>query len=109
VIQKMKCRELRYRYNTVSAEEMSKDQDGTNLSETSRHVLDAFDNRLRVRQDAALRCLICKNAVPPESAYTDEDGQGVHEECYVLNLHTKQVSIGREFFADFGTCATIGK
>jgi hypothetical protein len=45
-------------------------------------------------------------AVPLESVYTDEDGQGVHEECHVLNLHSKQVSIGRKFFADFETCAS---
>jgi hypothetical protein len=109
VIQKMKCREPRYRHHTVSTEEMSKDEDGTNLSETTHRLLDAFDNRLRVREDGALRCPICKNSVPLESAYTDEDGQGVHEECYVFKLHSKQVSIGRKFFADFGTFATIGK
>ena len=108
MIQKMKRREPRYRHYTVSAEEMSKDEDGTNLSETTHELLDAFDNLLRVREDGALRCPICKNAVPLESAYTDEDGQGVHEECYVLKLHSKKVSIGRKFFTDFGTCATIG-
>jgi hypothetical protein len=109
VIQRINCRELRYRQHTVSAEGRSKDEYDPNLSVTSRAMLDAFDNRLKVREDGALRCPICKNAVPLESAYTDEDGQGVHEECYVLNLHSKQVSIGRKFFADFGTCATFGK
>jgi hypothetical protein len=109
VIQKMKGREMRYRYNTVSAEGMSKDEDGTNLSETTRRLFDVLDNRLRVREDSALRCSICRKAVPLESAITDEDGQGVHEECYVLKLHSKQVSIGQKFFADFGSCATIGK
>jgi hypothetical protein len=93
----------------VSAEEMSKDEYDTNLSGTTRQLLDAFDNRLRVVEYGALRCPICKNAVPLESAYTDEDGQGVHEECYIFKLHSKHVSIGRKFFADIGTCATIGK
>ena len=109
MIQKMDCRELHYHYHTVSAEERAKDEDDPNLSGTSRVLLDAFGNRPWVREDGGLRCPICKNAVPLENAYTDEDGQGVHEECYVLNLHSKQVSIGRKFFANFGTCATIGK
>jgi hypothetical protein len=66
MIQEMNCRELRYCHPTVSAEKMSKDEDDTNFSGTTRQLLDAFDNRLRVREDGALRCPICKNAVPLE-------------------------------------------
>lgn len=108
MIQKMKCRELRYRHYTVSAEQMSKGEDGTNPSETTRRLLDALDNRLRVKEDSVLHCPICKKAVPLEAANTDEDGQGVHEECYLLKLHSKQVSMVQRFSAKFATCATIG-
>ena len=108
MIQKMKSLELRYRHYAVSAEQMSKDEDGTDLSETTRRLLDALDNRLRVKEDSVLRCPICKKAVPLEAANTDEDGQGVHEECYLLKLHSKQVSMVQRFSAKFETCATIG-
>ena len=109
MIQKMKCRELRYRHYTVSAEQMSKHEDGTNLSETTRRLLDALDRPLRrVKEDSVLRCPICKKAVPLEAATTDEDGQGVHEECYLLKLQSKQVAMVQRFSADFETCAIIG-
>ena len=51
VIQNMKCRELRYRHYTVSAEPVSKDEDGTNLSETTRRLLDALTTSLQHSRD----------------------------------------------------------
>ncbi len=31
-------------------------------------------------------CAICRKPVPLETAKADEDGQSVHEQCYVLKL-----------------------
>ena len=35
---------------------------------------------------AAPACAICDKPVPLEIAKADEDGQSVHEQCYVLKL-----------------------
>jgi len=51
VIQKMKSLELRYRHYAVSAEQMSKDEDGTDLSETTRRLLDALNTSLQHSRD----------------------------------------------------------
>jgi hypothetical protein len=39
---------------------------------------------------AVRTCAICGNPVSLEYAKTDEDGQTVHEQCYVLKVKGKQ-------------------
>ena len=36
-------------------------------------------------------CAICNKPVPLETAKIDEDGQTVHEQCYVLKIKSEQV------------------
>ena len=36
------------------------------------------------------RCSLCDKPVTLEASKTDEGGQAVHEECYVLNLRLKR-------------------
>jgi len=35
-------------------------------------------------------CAICNKPVPLETAKIDEDGQTVHEQCYVLKIQREQ-------------------
>lgn len=37
-------------------------------------------------QDREINCSICHKPVALETAKTDERGQALHEECYLLNL-----------------------
>ena len=37
-------------------------------------------------------CVICTQAVNLTESKTDEDGQAVHEDCYVSNLIPKKIS-----------------
>ena len=39
-----------------------------------------------------LRCQICGCAVPLESANTDENGQAVHERCYLGRLTSTEAA-----------------
>ena len=39
-----------------------------------------------------LLCPICGKPVPLESAKTDEHGQSIHEDCYVLKLQLQDAS-----------------
>jgi hypothetical protein len=41
-------------------------------------------------QKPEIECSICDNLVALETAKTDEVGQAVHEECYLLNLGIKR-------------------
>ena len=43
-----------------------------------------YDNRLASRQ--APTCSLCNLPVPLNSAKTDEDGNAVHEDCYVIKV-----------------------
>lgn len=35
-------------------------------------------------------CLVCNEPVSLETAKTDESGQAIHEECYLVNLNRNQ-------------------
>ena len=37
-------------------------------------------------------CLVCKTPVPLETAKTDERGEAIHEECYVLKVKVQHGS-----------------
>jgi len=38
-------------------------------------------------------CAICKEAVKLEESKTDENGQAIHEECYVSSLTTRKLNL----------------
>ena len=38
-------------------------------------------------------CAICKEAVKLEESKTDENGQSIHEECYVSSLTTRKLKL----------------
>lgn len=40
-------------------------------------------------------CAICSQAVSLETAKIDEDGQTVHEQCYVLKIQREHVVRGK--------------
>lgn len=42
-------------------------------------------------EQSFLQCQICAAMVPLESANTDENGQAVHERCYLRRLTAKAV------------------
>jgi len=39
-------------------------------------------------------CVICKETVKLEESHADEDGQSVHEECYVSDLLGNELRFG---------------
>lgn len=39
-----------------------------------------------------LRCTICSQPVPVETAKTDSYGKAIHEECYMISLAEKTVA-----------------
>jgi hypothetical protein len=41
-------------------------------------------------------CAICDKSVPLETAKIDEEGQTVHEQCYVLKVKREHVAPSRE-------------
>jgi hypothetical protein len=41
-----------------------------------------------------LRCTICHQRVPIETAKTDGYGRAIHEECYMINLAGKTATSG---------------
>jgi len=41
-----------------------------------------------------LLCAICNKPVPIETSQTDEDGQAVHEHCYLEKLRWKRIRDG---------------
>jgi len=52
-------------------------------------------------QHNVLRCTICHQPVPVETAKTDGHGQAIHEECYIVSVREKSAvsatrSIARE-------------
>jgi hypothetical protein len=48
-----------------------------------------IDSRAADRVSLALKCRICRKPVPVETAKTDDRGQAVHEECYIVSLTQK--------------------
>ena len=59
---------------------------------------------------AAPACAICEKPVPLEIAKADEDGQSVHEQCYVLRLQRERSAreAGRLEMAKGVCCHTLG-
>jgi hypothetical protein len=45
-----------------------------------------IESLLPGRVSHALQCRICRKPVPVETAKTDDRGQAVHEECYILSV-----------------------
>ena len=45
-----------------------------------------------------LRCPICNEPVPLETAKTDSDGKAVHEECYFQRIKLKRIRDGYGVF-----------
>jgi len=43
-------------------------------------------------KSSPLLCRICGKPVPVEAANTDDDGNAIHENCYVLKLKMEQPS-----------------
>ena len=41
-----------------------------------------------------LKCAICNKPVAIETAKTDDDGQAVHEECYLQRIRMKRIRDG---------------
>jgi formylmethanofuran dehydrogenase subunit E len=39
-----------------------------------------------------LRCTICHEPVPVETAKTDSNGKAIHEECYMISMAGKTVT-----------------
>jgi hypothetical protein len=59
------------------------------------HMTRAFIAEMsqKVRRHAGLpTCNICNRPVDLKVAKTDEDGKGVHEECYVRRMRLKKIS-----------------
>ena len=43
-------------------------------------------------EPALARCYLCDKPVPLEASKTDENGQAVHEECYLLKIRLGEAS-----------------
>jgi len=39
-----------------------------------------------------LRCTICEQPIPIETAKTDDNGHPIHEECYLLRVRLKRAT-----------------
>jgi hypothetical protein len=50
------------------------------------------DTRLGRNAVALTPCILCNNPVPLGSSKTDEDGEAVHEECYLLRMRLKRAT-----------------
>src|SRR4051812_42808589 len=48
--------------------------------------MQGFQSQDRERVLTSLRCRICNEPVPVETAKTDDHGQAIHEVCYIKNL-----------------------
>ena len=48
------------------------------------------DSSLPVPSAKTTLCSVCNEPVSLETAKTDETGQAIHEECYLVNLNRKQ-------------------
>ena len=59
-----------------------------------RHLIqnapDACAFPIPTKKTPVLVCWLCNKEIPLEIAKTDEYGQAIHEDCYLLRLHLKE-------------------